>query len=281
MNTADRLRLALILCLATASTAWSSPAPEVSLVDAGSYRLNFKVIRGEGPVVLLEAGGGSDSSNWDALAPRIAEATGATVVSYDRPGFGASDLPDLPCDMREESQSMWRALEKLGLAHDVVAVGWSYGGWMSRLHASDRPDAVVGIVFVDAFNALFVDTLGVDYCDLHPMMGNLPFKDEPFDSLTREQQALVRMGRGGLGPKMAIMRETRLPAGIPVRVITSGQPFLPEARETELWRWAHETIVAHTPGAVLVVAEECNHGVPFQDPDLVLQQIRAVLAEID
>ena len=256
------------------------PKVEEHLVDAGSYQLNFKVIRGEGPVVLLEAGGGMDSSEWQDLVPRIAETTGATVVAYDRPGFGKSDLPDIPCDMREESGSLWRALAKLGLDEQVVAVGHSYGGWVIRLHANDYPDAVAGLVFVDPFNSEFVDAFGVEYCDQHPMMGKHPFDTSEPEKLTREQKALVRMVGKGLGPKMAIMRDSMIKEGIPVRLITSGRPFLPKAEEQEAWRLAHEQVVASIPGAVLIEALESDHMIPWQQPDLVLEQIREVVDEV-
>jgi pimeloyl-ACP methyl ester carboxylesterase len=225
----------------------------------------------------LEAGGGMDSTEWDELAPRIAQMTGATVVAYDRPGFGKSDLPDIPCDMREESSSMWRALRNLELDENVVLVGHSYGGWMIRLHANDHPEAVVGMVFVDPFNTQLVDSLGVAYCDEHPMMGKLPFDASQPESLTREQKALVRMVGKGLGPKTAIMRETKIKEGIPVRLITSGQPFLPKVTEQEVWRWSHEQVVASIPGAVLVEAEESGHMIPWQQSDLVLREIMTVL----
>lgn len=262
------------------SPASSEPVSEEHLIDAGSYRLLFRVIPGKDPVILLEAGGGMDSGEWQALAPRIAQATGATVVAYDRPGFGGSDLPDIPCDMREESGSLWRALEKLGLNKNVVLVGHSYGGWMIRLHAHDHPDAVVGLVFVDPFNAPFVDSQGVAYWDQHPMTGKLPFDTSDPEKLTREQKALLRMIGQGLGPKMAIMRETKIAKGIPVRLITSGRPFLPKEAEQEAWRRAHEQIVAEIPGAVLIVAEKSGHMIPWEQPDLVLEQIGQVVAEV-
>ncbi|MBU8872116.1 MAG: alpha/beta hydrolase [Gemmatimonadales bacterium] len=274
------------LCAGTVAQAdvgdQTGAAPEVEehLVDAGSYKLHFRIIRGQGPVVLLEAGGGMDSAEWNDLAPRIAQVTGATVVSYDRPGFGKSDLPEIPCDMREESSSMWRALGHLELDENVVLVGHSYGGWMVRLHANDHPDDVVGLVFVDPFNSTFVDSYGVEYCDQHPMMGKLPFDISQPEKLTREQKALARMVGQGLGPKVELMRETRIKEGIPVRLITSTQPFLPKAEEQEAWRLAHEKVVDSIPGAVLVEAKESGHMIPWQQPDLVLEEIRKVVEAV-
>ena len=71
-----------------------------SLVQVDEYHLNFKVIRGERFTILLEAGGGMDSREWDEIAPELARRTRATIVAYDRAGFGKSDLPETPLDLR-------------------------------------------------------------------------------------------------------------------------------------------------------------------------------------
>lgn len=276
-----------ILCFAILAEAETSapsdsglPEVEEQLIDAGPYHLFFRIIRGQGPVVLLESGGGMDSTEWTDLAPRIAQETGATVVFYDRPGFGQSDLPDIPCDMREESTSLWRALSRLGLDDNVVCVGHSYGGWMIRLHANDYPDKVAGLVFVDPFNCKLVDALGLEYCDQHPMMGKLPFDTSDPNKLTREQKALVRMVGQGLGPKMTVMRDTKIKAGTQVRWITSKKPFLLSNEEAEAWWLSHDQTLASIPGAVQVIATESGHMIPWDQPDLVLDEIRTVIAAL-
>jgi len=261
----------------------SSPLPNQEfmadeiLVDVGNCRLNFRIIEGGELTILLEAGGGMDSGEWINLAPKFARETGSTIVSYDRAGFGKSDLPEIPQDMSEEVEWLWRGLQKLGLQKDLILVGHSFGGWMIRLFASEHPEAVRGMVFVDPFTNEFVDKLGVEYLDNHPMTGKIPFDTSQPDKLTKYQRALVRMARGGLGPKMKIMRRTKLPSGIPVIVITSGQPFLPKTEEQEAWRKSHEQMTASIKGASLIVAEESNHMVPMQQPDLIIEAVKEVI----
>jgi pimeloyl-ACP methyl ester carboxylesterase len=93
------------------------------LVDVGGYNLNFRIIPGHGHAILLEAGGGMDSTAWNSLAPRLARETGATVIAYDRAGFGKSDLPETNYDLREDTAALWRALRTLGLDRNLVIVG--------------------------------------------------------------------------------------------------------------------------------------------------------------
>lgn len=247
------------------------------LVKVGDYRLNFRIIEGGNPTILLEAGGGMDSSEWNKLAPELARETGFTIVSYDRAGFGKSDLPETPQDMSEEVEWLWMGLQKLELQKDLVLVGHSFGGWMIRLFASKHPEPVRGMVFVDPFTNEFVETLGVEYLDNHPMAGKIPFDTSQPDKLTKYQRALIRMVGGGLGPKMEIMRKTILPSDIPVVVITSGKPFLPKTEEQEAWRKSHEQMTASIKGATLIVAEESDHMVPMRQPDLIIKAVMEVI----
>jgi pimeloyl-ACP methyl ester carboxylesterase len=251
--------------------------PVEGLIQTGKYRLNFQVIEGGNLTILLEAGGGMDSREWNKIAPELSRKTGATVVSYDRAGFGKSDLPATPHDMREEVEWLWQGLQKLELDKDLILVGHSFGGWMIRLFASEYPEAVRGMVFVDPFTNEIVDMLGVEYLDNHPMAGKIPFDTSQPDKLSKYQRALVRMVGDGLGPKIEIMRKTSIPSGIPVLVITSGKPFLPKPEEQKAWRLSHEQMMASIEGATMIVAEESDHMIPGRQPDLIIEAVVRII----
>jgi len=265
---------------APATTPAQSAQAVEKLVDVGGYNLNFRIIPGRGSAILLESGGGMDSTEWNALAPRLAQETGATVIAYDRAGFGKSDLPETKYDLREDTAALWRGLRTLGLDRNLILVGHSYGGFLIRFEAAEHPDAVRGIVFVDPFSVEFVDTFGVDYCNNHPMMGKLPFDTSRPETLSKPQRALVRMvgaPESNLAKKIAVMRQAVFPEGIPVRVITSGTAFLPKPEEQKAWRQSHERLTASIKGAVLVVAEKSGHMIPFSEPDLLVSVVAEVV----
>jgi len=248
-------------------------------VDVGNYNLNFRIIQGEGLAILLESGGGMDSTEWAALAPRLAQETGATVIAYDRAGFGKSDLPETKYDLREDTAALWRGLHTLGLDRNLILVGHSYGGFLIRFEAAEHPDAVKGMIFVDPFTVEFVDMFGIEYCNNHPMMGKLPFDTSRPETLDKVQRALVRMvGAPGsnLAEKIAVMRQAVVPEGIPVQVITSGIAFLPKPEEQKAWRESHERLTASIKGAILVVAEKSGHMIPFSQPDLIVSVVSEV-----
>jgi pimeloyl-ACP methyl ester carboxylesterase len=269
----------LILAFCTSGVYAQAPQAVEKMVNVGSYSLNFKIIPGQGHVILLESGGGMDATEWDALAPQLAKATGATVVAYDRAGFDKSDLPESKYDLREDSAALWRGLKHLGLDNNLILVGHSYGGFLIRFESSEHPEAVRGLVFVDPFTVEFVDALGIEYCNNHPMMGKLPFDGSHPEKLTKTQRAVLRMSGypvSNLAEKIAVMRKAAVPKGIPVRIITSGTDWLPKPEEMKAWRESHKTFAASIDGAKIVVAAKSDHMIPFCEPDLVV----AVVTEV-
>ena len=251
--------------------------PSEKLIDVGQCRLNFKVISGSKLTILFESGGGMDSSEWTSLAKTVAHRTGATIITYDRAGFGKSDLPEIPYDMRQETKWLFYGLKRLGITKNLILVGHSYGGWLIRLAVSMYPKKILGMVFIDPFSNEFVDILGIEYLKDHPMAGKLPFDTSKPEKLNKIQLAMVRMVSDGLRKKIEIMRNTTLPEGIPVRLITAGNSFLPKPEEQTAWRKAHEQLVTKIKGAKLIVAERSGHMVPFQQPELIIDTIIEII----
>jgi len=251
--------------------------PVESLIQVGENHLNFKVIKGNSLTILCESGGGMDSTEWSKLAPVLAQETGAAIVTYDRAGFGKSDLPETAYDMREEVEWLWQGLQKLGLEKNLILMGHSYGGWLIRLIASEHPDSIRGLVFIDPFTTEFVEALGVEYLDNHPAAGKLPFDTTHPEKLTKMERALARMVGKGLGPKLEVMRKTSIPSGIPVRIITCGKKFLPKPEEQQAWRQAHKQMAASIKGAKLLVAEKSGHMIPWAQPEIIIEAVTEII----
>lgn len=63
-------------------------AQESLMVSNGDHKLAFTVYPGQAPVIVLDAGGGHDSTYWAGFAPDLAERTGSKVITYDRASMG-------------------------------------------------------------------------------------------------------------------------------------------------------------------------------------------------
>jgi pimeloyl-ACP methyl ester carboxylesterase len=249
-----------------------------STIDVGGYRLHFRVFPGTGPTVLLEAGGGADSNYWESLPTDLARETGATIVAYDRAGYGESDLPDTPYDVRREIAGLWRGLEQLGLSNSLIAVGHSYGGLLIQVLAGEHPTAVRGLVFVDPMNVEFIDALGgIAGLTSHPLMQH-PFDPSRVEALTKPQRAALRV-EAGLPDAVAIARAMPVPHGIPVRVITAGKPWWPKPDENRAWRKSHEHLAASVKDGKLLVAENSAHLIPYDQPEIVVAAVAELVRD--
>jgi pimeloyl-ACP methyl ester carboxylesterase len=107
------------------------------------------------------------------------------VVSYDRAGFGESDLPSSPYNALGEVAGLRKGLERLGLAKAVLLVGHSYGGLLNQLYAHKYPKSVKGIVLIDPNTVAFVDAIGGPR-----QLMEIPFPTTP--PLSKLQQAGIR-----------------------------------------------------------------------------------------
>jgi pimeloyl-ACP methyl ester carboxylesterase len=126
-----------------------------TLVDVGGYNMYFKIMKGKGTPILFEAGGGNDSSVWDGILEKIHKVTGATLITYDRSGFGQSQLnPNLENESDFEIENgiteLEKGLSKLGFNNEIMLVSHSYGGLYNLLFAGKYPEKVTSVVLIDA-----------------------------------------------------------------------------------------------------------------------------------
>src|SRR6185436_15289253 len=112
------------------------PAPPLdTLVDAGGYRMHLVVYRGTKPVtVVMEVGGGAALAGWAGVESQVAARTGATVVVYDRAGFGQSEIGPMNLTPRQQVEQLDRVLGALRTPSNRIVMGHSYGGLLAVVH---------------------------------------------------------------------------------------------------------------------------------------------------
>ena len=247
----------------------SSPTVKDTSVDVGKYRLHFRIIDGRSPTIVLESGGGADSSQWSALQPELARRTGLAVVSYDRAGFGESDLPSSPYNASEEVAGLRKGLERLGLVKKVLLVGHSHGGLLNQLYAHQYRKSVKGIVLIDSNTVAFVDAIGGP-----KQLMEIPFPTTP--PLSKLQRAGIRQ-INAFDKTIEMVRRAPLPRDIPVIVIAAGKAWWPTQKQSEAYRAGQEAIVAGAPNRSLLVAEGTGHNIPGERPEIVVSAIEELI----
>lgn len=267
--------LAAVLALGTfpaaalaVPVAGAAAAVRDTLVDVGGHRLHVEITRGEAPLaIVFEAGGGADHTAWSAVPDSVAARTGATVVAYDRAGLGSSDLGPDDLTPAMEVEDLAGALDALGVPSRRILVGHSYGGMLALLHASLRPEEVVGLVLVDPMNPRFVEATG-DF-----VKSTVPSIEEPEND---RERAILRMTRC-FDALAAAVAPAEAGLEVPIVVVTAGEPWWGEPGIDRAWRESHEAIAAAGGNRRLVVAEGSDHDVPGERPEAVVGAVEAVI----
>src|SRR5690242_6994791 len=133
--------------IAAVGDARRYPAPG-QLVDVGGYRLHIQCVGTGSPTVVLDAGLGGSSLDWNLVQPQLGSST--RVCAYDRAGMGWSDPGPQPRTPRQIADELHTLLTNAGIAGPYVLVGHSLAGKNLRLFAQQHPDQVAGMVLVDA-----------------------------------------------------------------------------------------------------------------------------------
>lgn len=261
------MMLATVVVTLLASTGHRPATPLDTMVDAGGYRMHVMVYRGTRPVtVVMEVGGGASLKGWAGVEAQVAARTGATVVVYDRAGFGQSDIGPMSLTPRQQVEQLDRVLTLLQTPQDRILMGHSYGGLMAVAHAHLYPDKVRALVLVDPMNQRFVNATG------DAVYSTVPKIERP---ATRRDSALVRLVNTFDSIAKAPMAND---AGltIPIVVITAGEPFWGKGLD-EPWRGSHAAIAEARPGRRLVVAEGSKHDIPAKRPDMIIDAAAALV----
>lgn len=141
------------------------------------HRIHY-LVGGTGEPIVLVHGLGSRGSDWVGLIGPLVS-SGRRVYAIDLLGYGQSDRPsNAQYSIAEEAHIVEGFLQSQNLQHTDLA-GWSMGGWIAMVVATEMPQRVDRLVLLDSAGlrfqpsfdpALFTPT---DLDQLHQLMGLL------------------------------------------------------------------------------------------------------------
>jgi pimeloyl-ACP methyl ester carboxylesterase len=244
-----------IAFLLTPAVAGSAPT---SLIDIGGYRL-FVDCRGKGsPTVVLDAGLGGSGANWLDVQRPASKTT--RVCSYDRAGRFRSD--PRPANIATTDlivRELHTLLTNANVQPPYVLGGHSIGGLTMRYFTLTFPNEVGGLVMADSsYEAQF--TIG------SPVAAS---RGETIDAGAASHELLKS---GDLGSR-------------PLVVLEHGIPFGPDDLGGEtpypgietVWRAFQKRIAQMSTNSRLVIAKRAGHGIPRDQPRIVVEAIRQVV----
>ena len=250
-------------------------------VDVGGRRLALTAAGVGSPVVVLDAGQGCAGAEWGHVVEAIAPLT--RVVSYDRAGLGASDPAPPPRSTRDMVADLHALLATAATPPPYVLVGHSIGGLAARLYAHRYPRELAGLVLVDATHPdqweRWMEDVPPAETGEHEMltwMRQRPWDDpaqnpEGFDVRASIAQARAVTSLGNLPLIVLMAASPRQYADVPSPLAAHMARVKPEL---------HRDLLRLSTNSRLVIAERSGHFIHKDQPALVIDTIRHMVADM-
>lgn len=293
-------------------------APPGKRVDVGEHRLHIHK-RGQGsPTVIFEAGSAESSLVWGQIPEQVAD--NATVVSYDRAGYGWSDKATTQRTGENIVKELHAALHSEGIHGPYILVAHSLGGLYSRLFAMEYSKEVSGLILLDPTPENFAretadiyknegvnpDDTGLPSNTLltilkhtgalrifkDTLLSHVPEKDRDItidvelnghylETITQENQYISQTEDKLRGKSLG---------SVPVRIVTHGIPNdatkIGMSEESSnllesIWQQQQKDTLKISTNSRLIVARNSGHMIMHEEPNLVLQIINELLSSGD
>ena len=231
-------------------------------------KLHFRVLEGRrNDVILFESGGGDTVSVWRDLLPVIEKTTGATLVTYDRPGFGESEIDPEHHGFADDLERLESGLKELGYGGTYTLVAHSLGGFYATMFASRHPDQVKAAVLIDVNLACY-------------------FTDGVLETIRSSEAQLQEYRRSDLAryyfsidyePMARTMRNVKFPEGMPVIDFVAGRRDFPKAEDGQRWKACHAAFAADS-GNRTEISAYAGHYIYRSNPEMIVAAVNAAHA---
>lgn len=253
----------------------AAPAAGQHMMESGGHRVAFYVTPGRLPAIVLDSGGGEDHTQWDAIVPQLAKATGSEIITYDRAGLGNSDEVKGAWDGRAAASDLQAGLRGLGVTRDVVLVSHSQAGEVATYFALANPGVLAGEVLVDANVPQFFTDSEIQRLVAATAPQIEALKKRPSTKANRQLIATSE----NFGPTHQAYHEVSWPDAVPVAYLASEKtPFDGSPEDAQRWRDAAAAFVKAGPGRTLVTVPRSSHEIPHDKPQAVVDEIEKMVA---
>ena len=235
-----------------------------TLINVGEYNLHFIIVKGKGIPILFESGGGDGALVWKEFLPLIQTATGAPLITYDRPGFGKSGVDSNHHGIGFSTVALETALAKLNFNKSIMLVSHSQGALNATYFAFRNKRKVKSAVFVDASTVCWFNEKRLSVLQISNDQDRKSFK-------TTQPGKYFQFG--DLTNNVHLIAQSPFPTTIPVTDFVSGNPPFTDSTELADWRRCHKDFVALAANRTGIVAKGSGHYIYKDDPKLVSDAI--------
>lgn len=265
------------------------------------------------PAIVLDTGLGDDFTTWLKVQPALSKVT--RVCSFDRSGFGASEMTPGPHDAATLSAQLHELLRQTGIEKPFVLMGHSISGLYLRSYATRYTGDLAALVFVDGATPLQDDRvprslvaiqdqqrsempwqkllMTIGWYRLHGDCDSVTPGFEAygaiiranncaptqFDALEAELDAERNSGEetlhAGPFPHLPVLILSRDPASLP-----STWPVEVAKANAVVWNQMQEESKRLSPVSRRVIARGSDHYIHVDRPDLVIREVTQLVEGI-
>lgn len=276
-------------------------------------------IMGEGrPTVIVDSGTGGTHLDWQLVQPEVAKFT--RILTYDRAGYGWSDVSSEPRTAEQAVSELRQLLAEVEIEPPYVLVGMSLSGLFTRLFAYHYPEEVAGMVLVDVAHERMYEDAPIEWVELNkrleglltyivPIMGrtgllrlliafdSLPMAAGLFQkfppsmrSLAKALYSRTQFGKTFAQESAAVsvsmqqieqLRQTKLFPDIPLIVLSAGKPDFDITQEVvDKLQVLHADLANESPQGVHIIAHDSGHAIQLDKPELVVDAIHQAVKKV-
>ena len=287
--------LILLFSLSTrAETDDGLGQPPGAFFSLETNKIHLHCIGQGSPIILFDSGVGGSHMDWINVQSSAGELTQA--CSYDRSGYGWSEMGIKPRTSKRIVNELTQLLKKAKKEPPYILVGHSFGGLNMQLFARANPDNVIGLILIDSIHVeqykRFEDA-GIEIPTVNTTRFLLGSKDQVTRGmpdeykdiayrLVRSDKALSSMFNELRNINISIeeIKSASKMPDIPVTVITHGKKVWDSAmfkNMEEIWLELQTKLSKSTSKDKLLVAEESGHNIHLNQPKLILDEIKIIL----
>lgn len=258
------LSVVMVMVTLVGAVACTTPPRTSDLSQASEQHVTYRVLGSGKPVVVLLSGLGFGMETFAGVADEIAKS--ATVVVYDRAGYGGSGPAVGRRDAAAAERELSALLERTGIAGPYVLAGHSLGGLFAEYFAAKHPDQVAALILEESRPAGFASrcvAAGLSMCS-------------PLPSMMKDASQGAREEVLALTETEAQVRATAPLTGIPVLVLS--RPASSDAATfAGQWSIAQVELARRYLGSVHLVATGGGHDIHNSQRDWYLKSVQEFL----
>jgi len=245
-------------------------------INIGDFDIEVEVLGSGENTVLFEAGMTRDLNDWDAVFYKVAKI--AQVIRYSRVGNGNSSKTTQHFSAEQYARHTKKLLETLHITQPIIHVSHSYGGIIARTFAAQYPKKVKALMLIDPASEHDLDIMRA--IDLTKAIAEIKWlknrgvKDgmanEYLDYWTK--RPMPNFSKIGDKP-LTLIASVKKWDKPPILLMTDlGRVKMGEQHKA----WAESF-----PQGKAILTENSYHYIQNEEPDLVINELKKLLARSD